>query len=274
MSDIETTENPLTVALEVVWGDSATKQDTRMSEITMAGCYIEESLPGMSVGDVIEFKVHLPNGPWVALRGQLVLDEYPIGCELSFMGLTDSDKRLLAHIVYPDQTNHHESTPPIGDVQLGLTQPLPIVPLRVLIADDDPVTLKLLVAIVEGQGCQTIAVADGLAAMRVLKDDDALDAAIFDMTMPYAKGLDLINIMKANPKLRHIPVAMVSGERDPKIWDDSMAAGASVFLPKPFTPDQIRMALRMLESKGDRRGNANHPAPSPARQSGAQELTI
>jgi two-component system, chemotaxis family, chemotaxis protein CheY len=273
MSDIQTIQSPLTVALEVVWGDSATKQDTRMSEISMAGCYIDASLPGMSVSDVVEFKVHLPNGPWVALRGQLTFDDYPRGCELSFLGLTDSDKRLLAHVVFPDYVDPQDANTHPSNLSEG-TEPLRrIVPQRILIADDDPVTLKLLVAIVQAQGYDTVAVADGLAAMRVLQDHVALDAAIFDMTMPYAKGLDLINIMQANPKLKHIPIAMVSGEKDPKVWDDSIAAGASVFLPKPFTPDQIRMALRMLESKGRPAGNSNHAAPHP-QPSGAREVAI
>jgi hypothetical protein len=44
---------------------------------------------------------------------------------------------------------------------------------------------------------------------------------------------------------------MITAERDPKIWDDSVAAGACVFLPKPFMPPQVQMMLRMLESKAE-----------------------
>jgi hypothetical protein len=42
---------------------------------------------------------------------------------------------------------------------------------------------------------------------------------------------------------------MMTAEQDPKIWDDSVAAGACVFLPKPFMPPQMQMMLRMLASK-------------------------
>jgi CheY-like chemotaxis protein len=52
--------------------------------------------------------------------------------------------------------------------------------------------------------------------------------------------------MKGDERLRHIPVGMITAEQDPKIWDDSIAAGASVFLPKPFSPPQVTMMLRML----------------------------
>ena len=74
-------------------------------------------------------------------------------------------------------------------------------------------------------------------------------AAIFDMMMPHLQGLDLILYMKADERLRRIPVGMITAERDPKVWDDSVAAGACVFLPKPFTPPQVQMMLRMLASK-------------------------
>src|SRR2546422_10340995 len=74
-------------------------------------------------------------------------------------------------------------------------------------------------------------------------------AAIFDMMMPHVQGLDLILYMKRDDRLRSIPVGMITAEQDPKIWDDSVAAGASVFLPKPFSPPQVQMMLRMLVRK-------------------------
>jgi CheY-like chemotaxis protein len=69
------------------------------------------------------------------------------------------------------------------------------------------------------------------------------------MMMPHLQGLDLILYMKADERLRRIPVGMITAERNPKVWDDSIAAGACVFLPKPFTPPQVEMMLRMLASK-------------------------
>jgi len=60
--------------------------------------------------------------------------------------------------------------------------------------------------------------------------------------------MDLIHYMKTDQRLIHIPVGMVTTEQDPKIWNESVAAGAKVFLPKPFSPPQIQMMLRMLIS--------------------------
>ena len=120
---------------------------------------------------------------------------------------------------------------------------------RVLIADDDPMTLEVLRAIIETQGYEVISAADGREAFRVLQYDSDFNFAIFDMKMPHLDGLDLIQYMKTDTRLERIPIAMITAERDPKIWDDSVAAGAKVFLPKPFTPPQIQMMLGILANR-------------------------
>jgi CheY-like chemotaxis protein len=121
--------------------------------------------------------------------------------------------------------------------------------LRVLVADDDPLTLRMVSAIVESGGYQVVGVKDGREAKAVLQQDANFSAAIFDMNMPHLQGLDVILYMKASERLRRIPVGMITAEEDPKVRDDSVAAGARVFLPKPFSPPQVQMMLRMLFSK-------------------------
>ena len=117
---------------------------------------------------------------------------------------------------------------------------------RVLMADDDPLTLHMLKGIVEADGYQAVIAADGREVIKILTDDVQFVAALFDMRMPHIDGMDLIRRMKSEERLRDIPVALISSERDLKIWSESAAAGASIFLPKPFSPNQVQMALRML----------------------------
>lgn len=218
-----------------------------MSEISMDGCFIDSKVQARALGDTVKFKVHLPGGLWVALQGELVSEDYPIGFGLRFTGLTEGDKRLLAQVV-----SAHGGDP--GRLLLvpatpAMPTPLPVARRRVLVADDDPLTLRMVSAIVETAGYEAVPVTDGRQALNRLQQDGRFSLAIFDMMMPHVMGLDLILYMKADERLRRIPVGMITAEQDPKIWDDSVAAGASVFLPKPFTPPQVQMMLRMLESK-------------------------
>jgi CheY-like chemotaxis protein len=249
MPDSPGQEDNVTVSLDVVWQGSSGKIDARMSEISMHGCFIDSRVQGRALGDVVDFKVHMPGGPWVALQGELVTEDYPMGFGLRFTGLTDGDKRLLAEVVVA-----HGGDPGVlgsAPEPVAVETPEPVVEARprVLVADDDALTLRLVSAIVEAEGYEAVAVPDGRQALRHLQQDPTYSAAIFDMMMPHLQGLDLILFMKADERLQRIPVGMITAERDPKVWDESVAAGACVFLPKPFTPPQVQMMLRMLASK-------------------------
>jgi len=236
----------VTVSLDVVWQGSSGKHDARMSEISMAGCFIDTKTQGRMLGDTVDFKVHLPAGPWVPLQGELINQEYPIGFGLRFTGLTDSDRKLLAQIVVAHGGKPEDS--PIAQQKLE-ADAAPLIsqsPRRILVADDCALTLRMVTAIVETEGYAVRAVPDGREALNILLQDANFSAAIFDMAMPHFQGLDLIRYMKADKRLQQIPVGIITAEQDPKVWDDSAAAGAAVFLPKPFNPPQVKMMLRML----------------------------
>jgi CheY-like chemotaxis protein len=249
MSDSLGQHEPVTVSLDVVWQGSSGKEDARMSEISMDGCFIDSRVQGRTLGDIVEFKVHLPSGPWVSFQGELVNEDYPIGFGLRFTGLTDGDQRLLAQVVVAHGGDPGELPPSPSAVEVKTPEQILAGRRRVLVADDDPLTLRMVTAIVQAAGYQAVAVPDGQQALTVLQQDAEFSAAIFDMMMPHLQGLDLILCMKADERLRRVPVGMISAERDPKIWDDVVTAGARVFLPKPFTPPQVQMMLRMLVSK-------------------------
>jgi CheY-like chemotaxis protein len=238
--------DPVTVSFDVVWQGSSGKQDARMSEISMDGCFIDSITQGRTLGELVEFKVHLPTGPWISLQGELVNEDYPIGFGLRFSGLNENDKRLLADVViaHGGKTTKLSSSNLVDPVVPQVEKPAKRQ--RVLVADDDALTLRMVTAIVETEGFEAVAVPDGREALRVLQADGTFSAAIFDMMMPHLKGLDLILYMKADERLRGVPVGMITAETDPKVWDESVAAGACVFLPKPFTPPQVQMMLRML----------------------------
>jgi CheY-like chemotaxis protein len=117
---------------------------------------------------------------------------------------------------------------------------------RILIADDDPVIRHLVTSIVTKLGYTPVTLNDGRAAFSLLKADADFKAAILDMSMPFLEGLDLIRYMKTEKRLMRIPVVLITAEQNIKLMADSFAAGATAFLPKPFTPGQLQSLLRML----------------------------
>jgi two-component system chemotaxis response regulator CheY len=117
---------------------------------------------------------------------------------------------------------------------------------RILIADDDAVVRHLVTSIVTKLGYTPVSLHDGRQAFSLLNADADFKAAILDMSMPYLEGLDLIRYMKTEKRLMRIPVLLITAEQSIKLMADSFAAGATAFLPKPFTPEQLQSLLRML----------------------------
>lgn len=117
---------------------------------------------------------------------------------------------------------------------------------RVLVADDDPVVRRLLSSIAEKEGYTAVAVSDGREAYRILHADADFSGAIFDMMMPNIDGLEILRHMQTEKRLRRIPVLMITSEKDLKFNAASFAAGATLFLPKPFTAAQVQTTFKIL----------------------------
>jgi len=105
---------------------------------------------------------------------------------------------------------------------------------RILVADDDPAILRLVTAILEKENFGVVSARDGREAYKILQGDHDFTAAILDVVMPHISGPELVRFMKTEKRLMRIPVMMMTAEQDPKLSSDSFAAGAVVFLPKPF----------------------------------------
>lgn len=120
---------------------------------------------------------------------------------------------------------------------------------RMLVADDDPAILRLIATILEKENFTVVTARDGREAYKILQTDADFTAAILDVVMPHISGTELVRYMKAEERLRKIPVMMMTAEQDPKLSSDSFSAGAVVFLPKPFTTAQLQIMLQMLIGK-------------------------
>jgi CheY-like chemotaxis protein len=121
---------------------------------------------------------------------------------------------------------------------------------RILVADDDPAILRLVTTLLEKDNYTVVTARDGREAYKHLQTDPNFIAAVLDVVMPHISGPELVRYMKTEKRLMRIPVMMMTAEQDPKLSSDSFAAGAVVFLPKPFTTAQLHIMLQMLIGKG------------------------
>lgn len=120
---------------------------------------------------------------------------------------------------------------------------------RILVAEDDTVIRHLVCSIVKSEGYEVVVAEDGREALKVLQNDTNFKGAIFDMMMPHIEGIDVIRYMRTEKRFMRIPVMMITSEQDSKLVDKTFAAGATLFLQKPFTHAQLKSMLRMLVSQ-------------------------
>ncbi len=119
-------------------------------------------------------------------------------------------------------------------------------PVKILVADDDPQVLRFVSSILKSEGYSVITAKDGKAAYEILQSEKSLTAAIFDIFMPHIEGLDLVRYMRSERRFMNIPVIIMTGETSSQLSSGSFSAGAVAFLPKPFRDTQLISMLSLL----------------------------
>jgi CheY-like chemotaxis protein len=115
-------------------------------------------------------------------------------------------------------------------------------PGAVLVADDDAVNRLLLGHSLERDGHRVQTVGNGLEALQAL-GDAAFDCVLLDVLMPGMDGYQVLERIRREPKLRHIPVIMISALEDVDSVVRCIEMGADDYLPKPFDPVLLRARI-------------------------------
>ncbi|HVL50632.1 MAG TPA: response regulator [Actinomycetota bacterium] len=113
---------------------------------------------------------------------------------------------------------------------------------KVLVVDDDPINRRLLQRSLEREGLTVEAAGDGGVALERLTES-RFDIVVLDILMPQVDGFEVLATMKADPKLRRIPVVVISGLDEMDSVVRCIELGADDFLAKPFDPVLLRARI-------------------------------
>ena len=114
-----------------------------------------------------------------------------------------------------------------------------IEPGAILVVDDDRISRRILVHLLEQAGHQVRAAENGSTALDLLSVAPA-DVVLLDIVMPEIDGFDVLERIKSTPALRRVRVVMISGVDDEASVVRCIEMGADDFLPKPFDPVIMR----------------------------------
>jgi len=116
--------------------------------------------------------------------------------------------------------------------------------MRVLIADDSPVSRKVLRRHLEAWGYEVVEHPDGASALAALEAPDAPALAILDWEMPALAGIEVVRRLRAGGADRPTLVYLLTARASPEDVLAGLAAGVDDYLVKPVDPAELRFRLR------------------------------
>lgn len=117
-------------------------------------------------------------------------------------------------------------------------------PLTILTVEDDDLEQELLGEQIAGFGHLSIAAKNGEQAMTILqKKYEDIDIVLMDRRMPAMDGLTAVRHIKEHPKMRKIPVVMLTGAAGRKEMQEGLEAGVFYYLTKPVDENVLRSVL-------------------------------
>ena len=117
----------------------------------------------------------------------------------------------------------------------------------VMVVDDSITMRKVTARVLENHALEVLTAQDGLDAIEKLRDQIP-DLMLLDIEMPRMDGYELLEHIRADARLRHVPVVMITSRAGQKHRKKARAAGANDYLTKPYQePELVEKVSEMLD---------------------------
>ena len=118
--------------------------------------------------------------------------------------------------------------------------------LKILVVDDFESMRRIVKQVLNDLGFKDITLADdGATALPLLKNGD-FGFLITDWNMPQMEGIDLVKAVRADPRLKSMPILMVTAEAKREQIIQAAQAGVNDYIVKPFTPETLKGKIEKI----------------------------
>lgn len=117
--------------------------------------------------------------------------------------------------------------------------------MRILVADDVPDNIELVIESLDGLPYDIITAVDGQEAVQKFKTQNP-DLALLDVMMPKLSGIEVCRYIKATAARRFVPVVLVTAKTASEAKVEGLDAGADDYLTKPFDPFELQARVRAM----------------------------
>jgi len=145
-------------------------------------------------------------------------------------------------------------------------------PIKILIADDDPDIRDVFKLTLSEEDCEIIEAEDGDEALKIIATKP-LNLVLLDYKMPKVDGREVLRRIKKDILLSHIPIIMVTGKGDLDDKIGGIEAGADDYVVKPFEPKELLARIHMILRRTERDLEANPLTRLPGNVSILNELS-
>ena len=119
---------------------------------------------------------------------------------------------------------------------------------KILIAEDERDIRDLVAFTLRFAGHEVVAASNGEEAVQMAPKENP-DLILMDVRMPRMTGYDACRLLKADSKLKDIPVVFLSAKGQESEIQTGLEAGAEEYLLKPFAPDQLTERVKAILAK-------------------------
>jgi len=118
--------------------------------------------------------------------------------------------------------------------------------IRVLVVDDMHAMRTILKALLRNMGIDKVVEAsDGAMALEILRETK-IDIILSDWNMPRMTGIELLQEVRQDPRLKELPFVMISAEATGENIAQAIQLQVSQYLIKPITADQLEEKVHMI----------------------------
>jgi len=118
--------------------------------------------------------------------------------------------------------------------------------MKILIVDDFSTMRRIIKNLLRDLGfTNTVEADDGITAIPVL-NSGSIDFLVTDWNMPGMTGIDLLRHVRADERLKHLPVLMVTAEAKREQIIEAAQAGVNGYVVKPFTAQALKDKIEKI----------------------------
>ncbi len=117
--------------------------------------------------------------------------------------------------------------------------------MKLLIADDDLLSLRMLEGLAAGWGYDVVTAREGLTACQLLEADDGPRLAVLDWVMPGMDGPDVCRKLREKPTQDPPYLILLTGRDAKADIVQGLREGANDYVTKPFDPDELQARIQV-----------------------------